>query len=118
MSETNAKTYRVLAACVVHVPTPSPQGTVLGTYYRDGMFSGDPTTEKIRHLVDGGMIVELGADGQPVTADDAKDTKLSIRSAKDDLVAAAVAKGLPEDDAKAMSKPDLLAWLEAPAPTP
>jgi hypothetical protein len=118
MSEPTAKTYKVLAACVVHVPTPSPQGMVLGTYYRDGMFSGNPDSDKIRHLIDGGMIVEVGADGQPVKTDEVKDAKLSIRSTKDDLVAAAVAKGMPEDDAKAMGKPDLLAWLEAPSPTP
>jgi hypothetical protein len=114
------KNYKVTAECVVHVPTSTTEGATLGTLYRNSTFLGDPDSVKIKHLLDSGMIVELGSGGQPIkaepAADEVKDAKLSIRSSKDELTAAAVAKGMPEDIALASSKPDLLAWLEAPAP--
>ncbi|GII34347.1 hypothetical protein [Planotetraspora mira] len=56
------------AACVVHVPIATQAGTALGTLYRDAVFVGDPDSDKIRHLLDSGMVVEFGQDGQAVTA--------------------------------------------------
>jgi hypothetical protein len=114
------KNYKVTAECVVHIPTSTSGVPTLGTLYRGATFLGDPDSEKVKFLLacDPPMIVELGDNGQPAKPEAAADAKLSIRSSKDELTAAAVGKGMAEADAKAMGKPDLLAWLEAPAPTP
>lgn len=54
------KNYQVTAACVVHIPMATATGITLGTLYRGAVFAGDPDSDKIKHLLDSGMIEEVG----------------------------------------------------------
>jgi hypothetical protein len=111
------RNYRVTAACVVHVPIATQAGHALGTLYRDAVFTGDPDSEKVRHLLASDMIEEIGGDGQPVVTepdDPAADSGsqppqvVTSRSNKADLVAYGVAQGDDRAELEALNREQLL----------
>lgn len=66
MTETKAKRYRVTAPCITHIPSTSYAGTgltrsgvaLITLYHGDFLPEGVPA-DKIRHLLDLGMIAEF-----------------------------------------------------------
>jgi hypothetical protein len=126
------KTYRVTAPCVVHVPVAAPTGTTFDTLYQDAVFTGDPDSEKIRHLLDSDMIVPVGGDAATAdttdtaaTADPAAggtagtDTRrrqeltepqvapVTARSSKSELVDYAVSQGMDRTEAEKLTVKEL-----------
>lgn len=116
------KNYQVTAQCVVHIPMSTSTGAILGTLYRGATFNGDPDTDKIKHLLDSGMIVELGKDGQPLK--DLPEPEASEPTAKEDVALPptsgagsgqkawadyAIANGMNPNEANAASREALIA---------
>jgi hypothetical protein len=118
-----AKRYRVTAACVVHIPIATQAGPTLGTLYRHSVFTAAPDSTKIQHLLDSGMIEEIGDDGQPVASDPASGTpasaaastepgsqapQVTARSTKAELVEYAVAQGMGRGEADKLTVKELV----------
>jgi hypothetical protein len=108
-----SKQYKVTAPCVVHVPVSTSDGPMLGTFYKDAILPGDVPAEKLKHLLDSGLIEEVGGSDRATEEEQddggSGDPKpLNGRSSKADLVAHAVANGMNREDAEAMSRDDLL----------
>jgi hypothetical protein len=121
------KRYRVTAACVVHVPVVTQAGPALGTLYRDAVFTADPDSEKVAHLLGSGMVEEIGDDGQlvasgppaPAKASAAKAEtgqgagsgsqapQVTARSTKAELVDHAVAQGVDRGEAEKLTVKEL-----------
>jgi hypothetical protein len=126
------KRYRVTAACVVHVPVVTQAGPALGTLYRDAVFTADPDSEKVAHLLGSGMVEEIGDDGQlvasgppaPAKASAAKASaakaetgqgagsgsqapQVTARSTKAELVDHAVAQGVDRGEAEKLTVKEL-----------
>lgn len=66
-----AKRYQVTAACVTHIPGPSllGSGTALGTLYQDAILPPGVPADRIKHLLDNGLIAECGEDAPAATAE-------------------------------------------------
>ncbi len=58
--------YQVIAPCITHIPVPGVGGTSLDTLYQGAILPDGVPQDRIKHLLDTGLIVEVGADAQPV----------------------------------------------------
>lgn len=126
------KRYKVTAPCVVHIPTVNASGPSLGTFYQHAILPDGVPADKLKHLLDSSMIVEIGEDGAPVEqaaekpAGDgdpgggkAEAGKITARSSKGDLVAYAVTQGLAKEEAEALTVKDLVArFVKTEQPPP
>lgn len=88
-----ATEYEVTAACVTHIPTVTSNGPMLLTLYRGNRLPSGVPQDRLRHLLDGGMI---RAVEQAVPADEeggGPSLTVNSRSNKDQLVAYGMAQG-------------------------
>lgn len=117
--------YVVTGACVTHVPAAGPDGQMLVTLYQGAQLPEGVPEDRVKHLLDNNLIAKADSDeaeeailesyapnkgdqGPAEPKQDPASKPVNGRSSKDDLVAHAVANGMNEEDAKAMSRDDLL----------
>lgn len=105
--------YQVTAPCVVHVPAMTPSGPALGTYYQDAILPEGVPENKIRHLLDAGMIAAVGgADPAPTRPDSEQAerpaTTVNARSSKGDLIEHGVAQGGDRAELEDLTREQLL----------
>lgn len=107
----SSKQYTVTGACVTHIPVAGPDGKMLVTLYQGAPMPEGVPDDRIKHLLDSNLIEEVGGEGG-VESKEVKESDtpkpLNGRASKDDLVAHAVANGMNQDDAEAMSRDQLL----------
>lgn len=110
--------YVVTGACVTHVPAAGPDGPLLVTLYQGAPLPEGVPADRVKHLLDSNLIAKADSADE-VMAEQQKNAgqgdggsedpkPLNGRSSKADLVAHAVANGMSEEDANAMSRDDLL----------
>jgi hypothetical protein len=51
--------YQVIAACVAHIPAMGPGGVTLGMYYQGAILPDGVPEDRIKHLLDAGMITAV-----------------------------------------------------------
>lgn len=56
--------YRVSAPCVTHIPVAAQGGSMLSTFYRDAVLPPGVPDDRIKHLLDSGLI-EAVAEPKP-----------------------------------------------------
>ena len=105
--------YQVTAPCVVHIPTVSATGPSLGTFYRDAILPEGVPENKIRHLLESGMIAVVGgADPAPAKQDgeqvEQPATTVNARSSKGDLIEHGVSQGGDRAELEALTREELL----------
>lgn len=110
--------YVVTGACITHVPAAGPDGPLLVTLYQGAPLPEGVPADRVKHLLDNNLIAKVGDVGEAMAEQQdnsgqgdggSEDPKpLNGRSSKADLVAHAVANGMSQEDAEAMSRDDLL----------
>lgn len=104
--------YQVTAPCVVHVPAMTPSGPALETYYQDAILPEGVPENKIRHLLDSGMIAVVGGTELPSEPDNKQVERpaatVNARSSKGDLVEHGVTQGGDRAELEALTREQLL----------
>jgi hypothetical protein len=94
-----ATQYEVTAACVTHIPAATSNGPMLLTLYRGNRLPGGVPQDRLRHLLDGGMIRAVEEPGpEPVESEEEEEDEeptltVNSRSNKEELIEYGVAKG-------------------------
>lgn len=109
---TMAKQYTVTAACVAHIPVDGPDGRMLAMFYQGAVLPEGVPADRIKHLLDAGLIAESGQVSEEeasarLTGEELP-AKVNGRSSKADLVEHAVAQGVTREEAEGMTRDDLL----------
>lgn len=92
------KRFQVTAPCVVHIPSRTVSGPSLGTYFRDAILPDGVPEDRLKHLLDSNMIVEVDEEGRPVQRKKAEEGKAAAGAAK---TPAGPAGGSPVEPVKA-----------------
>ncbi|SFK92602.1 hypothetical protein SAMN05216275_14163 [Streptosporangium canum] len=104
--------YKVTAPCVTHIPVPGPGGISLTTLYVDAVLPEGVDEDRIKHLLDSKLIVEVGADAQPegVGSEETSESRtVNSRSSKAELVDHGVAQGGGRAELEKLNRDELLA---------
>jgi hypothetical protein len=67
------KQYKVTAPCVVHIPVSTSDGPMLSTFYKDASLPAGVPEEKLKHLLDGNLIEEVGGAAKAEPEEDAEE---------------------------------------------
>lgn len=110
--------YQVTAACVAHIPAMGPGGVTLGVYYQGAILPDGVPEDRIKHLLDAGMIsavdqVEPDASGQEQAGGSGgtpldPPSSVNSRSSKGDLVEYGVAQGGNREELDALTRDQLI----------
>lgn len=120
--------YKVVAACLVHVPISTERGPALGTLYAGDLVPPGVPAGKLDFWLSGGMIAPVGGNApQDQPSGEPEEPEGSGRgsgetatpppesgpgSAKAAWVDYAVAQGMSRDDAQGMDRADLIKALK------
>lgn len=112
--------YQVTASCVTHIPIMAPGGMALGMYYQGAILPDGVPDDRIKHLLNAGMIAAVGeAEPEPEGgqepgggggggAPQAPALSVNSRSSKADLVAHGIAQGGTPADLEQLTRDQLL----------